>query len=61
MSDKIVNSKERFVGSPTGELKRAGLHHAAKNMCLDAHRQCLELFINAFSTYRPLLQRIKDQ
>jgi len=61
MSDKIVHSKERFVGSPTGELKRAGLHHAAKNMRLDAHRQCFELFINAFSTYRPLLQRIKEQ
>eukprot|EP00238_Polyblepharides_amylifera_P012448 CAMPEP_0196581856 /NCGR_PEP_ID=MMETSP1081-20130531/36026_1 /TAXON_ID=36882 /ORGANISM="Pyramimonas amylifera, Strain CCMP720" /LENGTH=181 /DNA_ID=CAMNT_0041902235 /DNA_START=41 /DNA_END=583 /DNA_ORIENTATION=- len=30
-------------------------------MKLDAHRQCFELFMNAFSTYRPLLTRIKSQ
>jgi len=31
------------------------------NMRLDAHRQCFQAFIQAFTTYRPLLTRIKNE
>merc|ERR1719284_1937139 len=33
----------------------------AANLRLDAHRQVFEAFIQAFTTYRPLLRRIKDE
>jgi len=52
---------DRTFTEPMGEMKLANIKAIAANLHLDAHRQCFELFINAFSTYRPLLQRIKAQ
>lgn len=47
---------DRSFTEPMGEMKLANIKAIAANLHLDAHRQCFELFINAFSTYRPLLQ-----
>mmetsp|Transcript_13958 Transcript_13958/g.16846 ORF Transcript_13958/g.16846 Transcript_13958/m.16846 type:complete len:340 (-) Transcript_13958:919-1938(-) len=57
-SDRLVNASKSNGGKGS---RVPPPRQSAINMRLDAHRQCLELFINAFSTYRPLLQRIKEQ
>jgi len=48
--------------SPRGSPgKERPARNGAMNMRLDAFRECFDAFINAFSTYRPLLARIKEQ
>mmetsp|Transcript_32157 Transcript_32157/g.61880 ORF Transcript_32157/g.61880 Transcript_32157/m.61880 type:complete len:400 (+) Transcript_32157:242-1441(+) len=61
ISERMINQRDKQISSPTGELKLANIRAIASNLHLDAHRQCFEMFINAFNTYRPLLQRIKNQ
>lgn len=59
--EEKLRQSDRLVNSKGSQGRMAPPRQSAINMRLDAHRQCLELFINAFSTYRPLLQRIKEQ
>lgn len=43
-----------------GEVEGGGGYDPNGTLTLEAYRQTFEAFINAFSTYRPLLTRVKD-
>lgn len=65
MLTEKVRAAERMVMSthPAGDKRGTGAQRSlgAANLRLDAHRQVFEAFIQAFTTYRPLLRRIKDE
>lgn len=58
-----IRVAERMVSPAYLAQEKRGTNRAmgAANLRLDAHRQVFEAFIQAFTTYRPLLRRIKDE
>lgn len=56
LSDKLRAAEK--LSTPGGTLGKAPV---AANMSLDAHRQCFDAFIQAFNTYKPLLNKIKQE
>lgn len=56
VSEKLASPANRSGGD-----QYAGGHRGAANMRLDAHRHVLEAFIQSFTTYRPLLMKVKGE
>ena len=64
MLNEKLRVGERLAGTQHARGRDEGAEHrlalSAANLRLDAHRQVFEMFIQAFTTYRPILRRIKD-
>jgi len=56
VSEKLASPANRSGGD-----QYTGGNRGAANMRLDAHRHVLEAFIQSFTTYRPLLMKVKGE
>eukprot|EP00951_Prasinocladus_malaysianus_P004382 scaffold30748_cov43-Prasinocladus_malaysianus.AAC.5 len=59
LEDKLAMAENLAI--PFSNTSNASVQQGASNMRLDAYRQAFEAFIHSFTTYRPLLLRIKAQ
>lgn len=55
------NDDGNFGDDAPWEPEGVGRYDPSGTLTLEAYRQTFEAFINAFSTYRPLLTRVKEQ